>query len=106
MKFYTNVKISGGGGIYSIDYDKVSLDEHTDFLTNYPNLKNLSLADNTLTNVDFASSLGALETLNISGNYVTDLKPLETLKALKMVDSTGNPIENYRVLGDDVLILK
>lgn len=106
MKFYTNVQISGGGGIYSIDYDNVSLDEHTDFLTNYPNLKYLSLAENTLTQIGFASSLGALETLDISGNYVTDLKPLETLKALKMVNSTGNPVENYRVLGEDVLILK
>lgn len=106
MRFYTNVQISGGGGIYSIDYDKVSLDEHTDFLANYPNLKTLSLADNTLTQIGFASSLGALETLNISGNYVTDLKPLETLKALRMVDSTSNPIENYRVLSDDVVIIK
>ncbi len=106
MKFYTNVQISGGGGIYSINYDDVSLDEHTDFLVNYPNLKNLSLADNTLTQIGFASSLGALETLDINGNYVTDLKPLETLKALKLVNSTGNPVENYRVLGEDVVILK
>ena len=49
---------------------------------------------------------GALETLDINGNYVTDLKPLETLKALKLVNSTGNPVENYRVLGEDVVILK
>lgn len=106
VKLYTNVDISGGGGIMYIDYDKVSLDEHTDFLSNFPNLKSLSLADNTLTQITFAAGLPALETLDISGNYVTDLKPLESLKALKLLDSTGNPVENYRVIGEDVVIVK
>lgn len=49
VKLYKNVQISGGGGIVYVDYDKVSLDEHTDFLGNYPGLKSLSLSDNMLT---------------------------------------------------------
>ncbi|WP_077610902.1 leucine-rich repeat domain-containing protein [Clostridium sp. Marseille-P2415] len=102
MKLYTNVQISGSGGIYYVDYDKVSLDENTGFLTNFPGLKKLSLADNTLTGIAFASSLPLLESLNISENYVTDLKPLANLTELKTVTCTNNPIENYRVLNDKV----
>lgn len=106
MKLYKNVKVSGGNGIYSIDYDKVVFDEHKDFLMKFPGLKKLSLADNTLTGVDFAASLPALEELNISGNYVTDLKPLQNLSQLKKVICTDNPIGNDRVLSDHVSIIK
>lgn len=106
VKLYKNVKISGGGGIVYVDYDKVSLDEHTGFLANYSGLKSLSLADNMLTQVDFASSLKNLESMDISENYVTDLKPLEGLGKLKMLNAAGNPVENYRVLSEDVVIIQ
>jgi hypothetical protein len=106
IKLYKNVKVSGGNGIYSVDYDKVALDEHKDFLMKFPGLKKLSLADNTLTGIDFAASLPALEELNISGNYVTDLKPLQNLSQLKKVICTNNPIGNDRVLSDHVSIIK
>ncbi len=106
VKLYKNVKISGGGGIYSVDYDKVVLDEHLDFFAKFPGLKKLSLADNTLTGIGFASSLPMLEELNISGNYVTDLKPLQNLRELKTVICTDNPIENDRVLNENVMIIK
>ena len=106
VKLYKNVKISGGGGIYSVDYDKVVLDEHLDFFAKFPGLKKLSLADNTLTGIGFASSLPLLEELNISGNYVTDLKPLQNLTELKTVNCTDNPIANDRVLNEKVVIIK
>ena len=106
MKLYKNVKVSGGGGITYVDYDKVILDENTAFLANYPNLRQLSLADNKLTNIAFADRLLYLEKVNISGNYITDLKPLEALGHLSSVDCTGNPVENYRVLTDKVSIIK
>ncbi len=106
IKLYKNVKVSGGNGIYSVDYDKVALDEHKDFLMKFPGLKKLSLADNTLAGIDFAASLPALEELNISGNYVTDLKPLQNLSQLKKVICTDNPIGNDRVLSDHISIIK
>lgn len=106
MKLYKNAQISGGDGITFVDYDTVTLDEHTGFLTNYPMLKKLSLSDNTLTQISFASSLSALEYLDISENYVTDLRPLEGLSGLKTLNCRDNPIENYRVLNDSVLIIK
>lgn len=106
IKLYTNVKIDGGNGIISVYYDDVTLDEHTNFLNNYANLKHLSLADNTLTQIDFAAKLLCLETINISDNYVTDLNPLKSLTALTKVDCKNNPIENYRVLAEDIIIIQ
>lgn len=106
VKLYKNVKVAGGNGIYSVDYDKVVLDEHKDFFAKFPGLKKLSLADNTLTGIEFASSLPLLEELNISGNYVSDLKPLQNLNQLKKVVCTDNPIGNDRVLSDNVTIVR
>lgn len=106
VKLYKNVKISGGGGITYVDYDKVTLDEHTGFLANYPNLKQLSLADNKLTGIAFAAELLYLEQIDINSNYITDLKPLEGLDYLSTVYCSGNPVENYRVLADEVIIVK
>ncbi len=106
MKLYKNVQISGGGGIVYVDYDKVNLNEHLDFLANYPGLKSLSLADNQLTGLEFVSGLMNLERLDISGNYVTDLKPLTALEKLNVLECKGNPVENYRVLGENVTIIQ
>lgn len=106
VKLYKNVKISGGGGIVYVDYDKVTLDEHIGFLTNYPSLRELSLADNKLSGILFAEALNNLERININENYVTDLKPLEGLINLKSVSCKGNPVENYRVLSEDIIITK
>lgn len=106
MKLYKNVKIDRDGGIVYVDYDQVTLDEHTDFLTNYQGLEHLSLAENKLTNINFASALPALKTLNIDDNYVTDLKPMEALAGLETVNCVGNPITNYMILLDKVIIVK
>lgn len=106
MKLYKNVKIDRDGGIVYVDYDQVTLDEHTDFLSNYQGLEHLSLAENKLTNINFASALPALKTLNIDDNYVTDLKPMEALAGLETVNCVGNPITNYMILLDKVIIVK
>lgn len=106
VTLYKNVNISGGNGITYVDYDDVALDGQTEFLVHYPKLEQLSLADNKLTQINFASKLTALKNLDISGNYITDLKPLESLAALQMVNCLDNPVENYRVLSEDIYIIK
>lgn len=106
IKLYKNVQISGGNGIVYVDYDTVTLDENTGFLSAFTGLESLSLADNKLTNISFASALPALKDLDIQGNYVTDLKPLESLSVLRWVDCKGNPVENYRVLPETVIVNK
>ncbi len=103
---YNNVQISGGGGITYVDWDSVTLDEHTDFLGHFKALKNLSIADNELTDLSFVTGMTMLETVDLSENYVTELRPLAELKALKTVMCTGNPISNDRVLGSKVNLIK
>lgn len=106
VKLYKNVKISGGGGITYVDYDKVTLDEHTDFIAAYTGLETVSITGNKLTQINFAASLPELKTLDISDNYITDLKPLELLNKLDTVNCTGDPISNYQVLSESVTVIK
>ena len=68
-------------------------------------MKNLSIAENELTDIAFAGELSALETIDLSENYVTDLKPLAGLKSLKRVTCTGNPISTERVLREKVVVI-
>ena len=59
-----------------------------------------------LTGLEFAAALPELERLTVRDNYITDIKPLEGLGRLRFLDCTGNPVENYRVLSQDVTILQ
>lgn len=106
LKLYKNVSVSGGGGIYSVNWDDVTLTEHLDFLAKLKGLQNLSIRENQLTDISFAAGLEALRTIDFSDNYVTDLSPLMGLKALRQVTCTDNPISNYDVLGGSVEILR
>lgn len=103
---YNNVQVSGGGGIVYVDWDDVVLDEHTDFLGHLKGLKNLSIAENQLTDISFVTEMPVLETINLSENYVTQLRPLAELKSLKAVICTGNPVSNDRVLDDKILLIQ
>lgn len=105
LLLYENAQIYGDNGFISIDWDDVILNEHTDFLTHFPSLRILSIAENELTDISFAEKLPALEQIDFSDNFVTDLKPLSGPGGLKLVVCTGNPISNYRVLGDKVTII-
>ena len=106
MKLYENVQVSGGGGIYYVDWDDVSLVENLGFLGKFTALQKLSICENELTDLNFASSLPALSEIDFSDNYVTDLTPLLGLRNLKTVTCTDNPISNYEVLSDSVSIIK
>lgn len=106
MVLYDNVQIGGGGGIVYVDWDDVTLDEHTDFLGHFKALKNLSIVDNELTDISFVTGMTMLEFVDLSENYVTELRPLAELKVLKTVVCTGNPISNDRVLGSKVNLIK
>ncbi len=100
IKLYENVKISGGYGIVNVDWDDVYLVDHINFLTHFPNLKRLDIADNKLEELDFAAELVKLEEIDFSDNYVTDMHVLSTLPCLQQVNCKGNPISNLRVLDE------
>lgn len=106
IKLYKNAQISGGGGIYSINWDDVTLNDNTSFLSHYPNLEYLGIAENNLTSVEFAAGLMNLKTLDIQENYITDLKPLAGAASLSRVEAAGNPISNDKVLADSVTLIR
>lgn len=97
---YKNVEIYGEGGFYSIYYDDVILDEETEALARLSGLKELSIRENELTNLNFAAGLHQLETIDFSDNYITTLEPLEKLENLKSVIYAGNPITDADILSE------
>lgn len=91
--------------MYNVYWDDVVLDGNTGFLGRFKALRELSIAENELTDIDFASELTALEKIDLSENYVTQLRPLSGLAALRQVICRGNPVSNERVLGDKVMLI-
>lgn len=102
---YENVEAYYDRGVTTAYMDDVALDEHTDFLRKFPELRELYVAENGLTDISFAESLSALEVLDISDNYVTQLRPLTGLPSLQKVICPDNPLGNEKVLKDSVLII-
>lgn len=106
IKLYENVVVSGGGGIYSINWDDVSLVENLSFLEKFKGLNRLSIRNNELTDLGFAAALEALGSIDFSDNYVTDLSPLSGLNMLREVTCAENPVSNFEVLGESVMLIK
>ena len=106
MYLYENVSVEYYSGIIIADWDEVVLDEHMEFIKKFPELKELSLRENGLTDLSFTEGLSALEVLDISDNYITQLRPLAKLPSLQKVICAGNPLKNEKVLNDSVLIIK
>ena len=101
-----NFYVQSSSGMTDIWYDDVTLDSHTDFLTNFPNLEYLELDGNQLTNIEFVSSLKHLTHLGINNNYVTDLTPLNQAESLKYLDIRQNPVSGAVAAGDGVEVVR
>lgn len=74
------------------DWDKLNLTECMDFLSNFPNLKELSLEGNELQKLNFLKGLDKLEKLNITNTYVNDVSLLNSLPKLRELTCGENPI--------------
>lgn len=105
VTLYKNVEINGSDGFYTIDYDDVALEDHLDFFSRFPSLKELFLRENGLTDLSFAEQIPTLEVLDISNNYITRLSPLTGLPSLRKVICGDNPLESTEGLGDNVVII-
>lgn len=101
-----NFHVQSSGGMTDLWYDDVALDGHTDFLKNYPNLEELYLDGNQLTNIEFAASLPRLTHLGINNNYVTELSPLNQAESLEYLDIRQNPISSTIESDGSIQILK
>lgn len=105
VSLYKNVEINGSDGFYTIDYDDVALEDHLDFFSRFPSLKELYLRENGLTDLSFAEQIPTLEVLDISNNYITRLSPLTGLPSLRKVICWDNPLESTEGLGDNVVVI-
>ena len=82
----------------------ITLSEHTELFLNYPNLTELSLAGNQLTDISFAKNLSRLTILDITDNYIVNLTPLSELQQLQAILCAENPIANDSELEQKTLI--
>lgn len=101
-----NFHVESYNGMTDVWYDDVIFDEHTDFLTHFPNLEELKLDRNQLTAIRFAAALKNLKWLSIQDNYVTDLAPLNQVEQLKYLDVRKNPVSNVPEAEEGMVILK
>ena len=106
IKLKENFYVQSSNGMTDLWYDDVTLDEHTDFLANYPNLEELYLDGNQLTQIQFTASLKHLTHLGINNNYVTELSPLNQAESLQYLDIRQNPITSTIETDGKVQILK
>ena len=99
-----------GTEIYNNDVDKGSTDKFgvyaNKFLSHFPNLKKLNLANTYIENLDFVDKMPLLEELNISGNYVTDISKLLKLKKRKKLTCDTDMIVNLDLLPKSVKVVK
>lgn len=61
-------------------------------------LNNLSLADNSISDISNLARLGGLTTLNLSGNLIIDLSPLAELTGLRTLYLDDNPVADLTPL--------
>lgn len=61
-------------------------------------LNNLSLADNSISDISNLAQLGGLTTLNLSGNLIIDLSPLAELTGLRTLYLDDNPVADLTPL--------
>ena len=101
-----NFYVESYSGMTDIWYDDVSLDERIDFLTRYPNLEELYLDGNQLTDLSFASSLVHLTRLSLRDNYITDLSPLQNAENLCFLDIRANPVSGTIEAEKNIQILR
>ena len=106
MELHKNYYVESYGGMTSVWYDDVKLGEHMDILSRFPNLEELYLDSNELTDLNFAAGLKNLKRLSLKDNYITDLAPLKQAEFLEYLDIRDNPVGEVGDVGNGVEILQ
>ncbi len=102
---WENIQVFQDGIVTYLDYDEVAMADHIGFVNKFPNLEELYLQGNKLTDVTFAESLSQLIKLDVTNNYITDLRPLQKLTRLETVWCGENSISQGTDLGEDVNVV-
>lgn len=105
VSVWENIQVLQDGIVTYLDYDEVALSDHMDFVAKFPNLEELYLQGNKLTEITFAESLPQLTKLDVTDNYITDLRPLQKLTKLETVWCGENSISQGIDLGDEVNVV-
>ena len=103
---YENIVTGGSDGFYWADWDEVILEDGISVISKFTELRELSIRDNKLTNLEFIRELGKLKYLDLSDNYVADLRPLTGIGTLKTIICSGNPISNFEILDKEIEVIK
>lgn len=77
-----------------------------DILSRFPNLEELYLDSNELTDVNFAAGLKNLKRLGVKDNYITDLAPLKQAEFLEYLNIADNPVGEVGDVGNGVEIIQ
>ena len=93
------------GIVTYLDYDELAMADHIGFVSNFPNLKQLYVQGNKLTDLTFTENLPQLTHLDVTNNYITDLRPLQKLQRLETVWCGENSISQGNDLGEDVNVV-
>lgn len=105
IKLWDNISVAYDGIITYLDYDEVHLADCISFVEKFPNLEELYVQSNKLTEVAFTESIPNLRKLDITDNYITDLRPLEKLNHLEIVWCGENSISQKGNPGEDVIVI-
>lgn len=100
----TKALVDGKWDYQSNNENNFYLADYADIFQNYPNLEELYLAENTLSDVTFAKELKHLKVFDITDNYVTDLSPLSELAELKSILCARNAVVNNGGLRTDIIL--
>ena len=106
MSLHENYYVQSYGGMTDVWYDDVVFCEHLDFLQKFPNLEELYLDSNELTDLEFARELKNLSRLSVQDNYITDLSPLMQLEQLTYLNITDNAVGELKGIDKDVEIIQ
>lgn len=106
LSLHKDYYVESYGGMTSVWYDDVTFSEHMDMFSKFPNLEELYLDGNELTDISFVTGLGKLKRLGIRDNYVTDLSPLARAEYLEYLDIRDNPVGDAGDMGEDVEIIR
>lgn len=100
----TKALVDGKWDYQSNNENNFYLADYADIFQHYPNLEELYLAENTLSDVTFAKELKHLKVFDITDNYVTDLSPLSELAELKSILCARNAVVNNGGLRTDIIL--